>query len=591
MWNQNNTCSVQTPVITRSDWTVAGWNTLNNANNATNATTGASISITIGSDQTFYVISSRALTATFNANGATLSGNSVNCTMWNQNTNCNVQTPVITRGGDWTILGWNSAATNETANHTTTGGAISITLTANATFYAISRNDVTITFNANGATSIGQNSLSCSYFNTATSCNLVAPTITRVHHYLIGWNTTNNATTSQWNVGNTRAVSENQTWYAITNHFCNTFNAIQQATGGMGGTNPAPWVLCDNGRVIISGGTANTGSGTLNQSHFPATYRPDIEIIEFRETVIGGPNLYDIFRDLPNLTNIENLNRLDTTNTLRFTRMFAHTPSLISVDLSSWNTSNLQIMYRMFYTSGVQTVNLGGSFNPVNVTNMGSMFWHNNQLTTIEGISGWNTGNVTRMSRMFQGANSLQTLNLTNWDVSSVQQTYHMFSGAHSLTSVGNLANWNVSSVTNMNNMFANTWALTTIGDVGNWNVSNVTNMNSMFFHARSITSLNFSNWDTTHMTGNNMNVMLGRTDSLRDITFGEHWWVPTLGSPSSNLSIPAVANDANFTGFWRNVGAGTVNNPLGTITVTSANLGNNSLGADIANRWVWEPQ
>ena len=360
------------------------------------------------------------------------------------------------------------------------------------------------------------------------------------------------------------------------------------ANGDMGGTNPAPWTLCDNGIVIISGGTALTSTGVSIQSRFPAIWRPYIERIVLIDTVIGGANLYDLFGGLPNLTTIDNIHLLDTTNTRRFTRMFANTPSLVAVDLSSWNTPNLEVMYRMFYTSGVQRVNLGGSFNPVNVTNMGSMFWHSSNLTTIGNVNNWDTSNLTRTTRMFQGASSLQSVNLSNWDTSNVTLMYHMFSGTHSLTSVGDLSNWNTSSVTRMDNMFANTWSLTTIGNISNWNVSSAVNLNSMFNHARSITSLNLSNWDTRHITGNGMNLMFGNTTALREITLGENWWVPRL--LGSNPSLPVV-NNTEFTGRWRNVGSGTTTNPTGAFTPNSSELMDNSLGTDIANTWVWEPR
>ena len=76
--------------------------------------------------------------------------------------------------------------------------------------------DVTVTFNANGATSIAATSLTCSYTFPATSCSITAPTITRDGWIILGWNQDANATTSTWDVGASRSFSSNSTWHAIT---------------------------------------------------------------------------------------------------------------------------------------------------------------------------------------------------------------------------------------------------------------------------------------------------------------------------------------------------------------------------------------
>ena len=101
--------------------------------------------------------------------------------------------------------------------NTSLGAIIRLEWTKNLT--NPNRTDVTVTFIANGAEVIGAQSLSCSFYRPATSCNLVAPTITRNGYAIIGWNSQNNAVNSGWNVGANRVVSQNETWYAITREF------------------------------------------------------------------------------------------------------------------------------------------------------------------------------------------------------------------------------------------------------------------------------------------------------------------------------------------------------------------------------------
>ena len=440
--------------------------------------------------------------------------------------------------------------------------------------------EVVITFMHNGAMSIGATSLTCNIQSPDTSCEIIAPTISRMGHNVIGWNTDPNATTSLWDVGEPRNFSSSQTWYAITELIIvpTPMCDVYLATGNMGGTNPAPWAVCDDGVAIIGGGTVNTGTGNAVQSRFPADVRPLINRIVLTEPLISGPNLYDLFGSLPNLTTIDNMHFLDTTATVRMTRMFANSPSLVQVDLSWMSVPNVQIMYRMFYRTGAQQINLGGNFNPQSATNMGSMFWHSDQVTTVGDISGWNTGNVVRMTRMFQGMTSLQSVNVGPWDVSNVELFYHMFNSTTNLTSVGNLSNWDIGSARRMENMFAGAHSLTTIGNIGNWNSDYIINLNSMFNNAQSITSLNFSSFDTRGLIGNSMNLMLGNMHSLREVTFGPNWH---LAGPGSSLNLPNPPSTAGFTGLWVTID--------GAHTATSIQLNTNAVGSNIVNTWVWQ--
>lgn len=93
--------------------------------------------------------------------------------------------------------------------------------------------------------------------------------------------------------------------------------------------------------------------------------------------------------------------------------------------------------------------------------------------------------------------------------------SFCMFSDCRSLTAL-DVSGWNTSHVTNMGNMFGNCYSLTSL-DVSNWDTSQVTDMNKMFFmhdnRRSSLTTLNVSNWDTSKVT--NMGGMFLRCSNL----------------------------------------------------------------------------
>lgn len=210
LYGTATSCSVTAPTITRSGWTVVGWNT---SSSGTTASNNVGSAITLKSNATYYAITSKTLKATFNKNGANSIGStSLSCNLYNSETSCTVTAPTITRSG-WTIVGWNTSNTATTANCRVEK---TLTLKSNATYYAITSKSVAAYFIKNGSDSVGSESLRCNLYNTSTSCSVTAPTITRSGWTIVGWNTSNTATTASYKVGSTISVSSSTFYYAIT---------------------------------------------------------------------------------------------------------------------------------------------------------------------------------------------------------------------------------------------------------------------------------------------------------------------------------------------------------------------------------------
>ena len=166
-----------------------------------------------------------------------------------------------------------------------------------------------------------------------------------------------------------------------------------------------------------------------------------------------------------------------------------------SIDLSSFNTSNVISMASMFDGSIIKTIVLS-SFNTSKVTNMRGMF-ASSKLTSLD-LSNFDTSKVNDMSNMFYNSEAT-SLDVSNFDTSNVNNMSQMFDESN----VGELdvSKFDTSKVTNMANMFGSTQILSL--DLSNFDTSNVTNMAGMFSKIK-VSVLNLSNFDTTNVISMN---------------------------------------------------------------------------------------
>ena len=257
--------------------------------------------------------------------------------------------------------------------------------------------------------------------------------------------------------------------------------------------------------------------------------------------IIAPENSQYLFEYFINMTSINGLNYLDTSNVTSMYLMFSRCISLTTIDVSSFDTSNVTNMRSMFSahssvgpmaltsiiglnkfnTSKVTdmtamfqgcinltTINVS-SFDTSNVTSMRSMFASNSNLgimalTSIIGIESFETSKVTDMTAMFQNCSNLTSLDVSNFHTGAVTSMANMFYECSSLTSL-NVSNFDTSNVTDMSGMFVRCSGLTTL-DVSKWNTSKVTTMRSMFsgkqndYSLMKLTTLDVSKWDTSNV-------------------------------------------------------------------------------------------
>ena len=112
--------------------------------------------------------------------------------------------------------------------------------------------------------------------------------------------------------------------------------------------------------------------------------------------------------------------------------MFFNCSSLKSIDLFSFNTTNVSSMNKMFFKcSSLESIDLS-SFNTTNVTDMSNMFSHCSSLKSID-LSSFNTTNVTNMSDMFYNCSSLESIDLSSFNTTNVKDMSYMFYNCSSL--------------------------------------------------------------------------------------------------------------------------------------------------------------
>ena len=112
--------------------------------------------------------------------------------------------------------------------------------------------------------------------------------------------------------------------------------------------------------------------------------------------------------------------------------MFYDCSFLKSIDLSSFNTNNINNMSYMFNGCySLKSINLS-SVNTNNVKDMRGMFSCCSSLKSID-LSSFNTNKVKDMRAMFSGCAALESINFSSFNTNNVKDMSYMFSGCHSL--------------------------------------------------------------------------------------------------------------------------------------------------------------
>ncbi len=177
-------------------------------------------------------------TLSFNSNNGSGALRAQECTVTESAESCSVTVPstMPTRSGH-TFKGWADTSTATTPKYQPGG---TVELRANKTIYAVwSQNTVTrtLSFDANGGTG-APSAQSCVAKGTVTTCSIVITSTvpSRSGYTFLGWGDAADATTSEYEAGETIVLNSDKTIYAVwkKEQTVSTFKLSFNANGGTG---------------------------------------------------------------------------------------------------------------------------------------------------------------------------------------------------------------------------------------------------------------------------------------------------------------------------------------------------------------------
>ena len=160
-----------------------------------------------------------------------------------------------------------------------------------------------------------------------------------------------------------------------------------------------------------------------------------------------------------------------------------------SIDLSSFDTSNVTNMQYMFSNMSAVTSLDVGYLDTSKVSNMNHMFYNNATLQTIINLDNFNTKNVLNMNYMFASSKKIKNIKITKWNTLKVTNVDYMFYylGYEANNLTFEISNLNFPKVTSASYMFGSLGSHssgTTNFKISNFNMNSLTNTSSVFYGA-----------------------------------------------------------------------------------------------------------
>lgn len=225
------------------------------------------------------------------------------------------------------------------------------------------------------------------------------------------------------------------------------------------------WVRFDaaTGTLTFQCSSAKTDADTdffLNEgSDVPGWYpakSADIKTVVFKRNFRDArPTTCSLwFGSCTNLTSIEGLENLNTSDVTRMDHMFYKCEQLRALDLSGFNTEKVEDMRDMFSNcKNLKTLNLS-SFKTNNLTNMSEMFLECNKIAQLD-LSGFNTSGVKALDQVFKRCYALESLDLSSFDTKLVTEMSSLFDNCLSLKTIYVSDRFSTFLVNNSTNMFS----------------------------------------------------------------------------------------------------------------------------------------
>ena len=262
------------------------------------------------------------------------------------------------------------------------------------------------------------------------------------------------------------------------------------------------------------------------------------------------------------------LSSFDTSNVTNMGRMFYIASDVENIDISSFDTSKVENMSYMFSALyKLKTIDLS-SFDTKNLKSLESIFYNdkyleevnmdNWNLELVEMFSGWinECQNLKKMSLknwkihnilpIFNYASNLEIIDVTGWDTSNVTNFSYLFAYCRNLYNIEGITTWDTGSALDMSNMFNDCRKIKSL-DLSNFNTENVSSFYEMFLNCTSLETLNLDNWNLNNIIYNQY--MFMNTNSLKTIS-AKNWKIGNIAPQSVFYSNGSAIETIDVTGW-----------------------------------------
>ena len=222
-----------------------------------------------------------------------------------------------------------------------------------------------------------------------------------------------------------------------------------------------------------------------------------------------------MFNNCNNIISID-LSSFDSSDVTNMSSMFKDCINLNNLILDNLNTNNVTDMSFMFKKCCFEKIDFPLSFNTKKVKDMKYMFESCKNLFEIEFLDFFETNNVTNMKGMFDKCHNLSKINLTNFNTENVEDMSFMFSECSKLEIIElNPSKFTTKQVIDMNHMFNECSNLKEI-NLNSFNTERVKNMSYMFYKCHRLIAIDISNFQINNRT--NLEHMLDECNNITEL-------------------------------------------------------------------------
>lgn len=259
-----------------------------------------------------------------------------------------------------------------------------------------------------------------------------------------------------------------------------------------------PWKnnLLDVKKVLVKSGVyTNYNASWLFSGLANCT---EIDLSECNTT--GTQKMTNLFYSCKSLSLLTFGNNFNTEVVTDMSGMFGECESLISLDISVFDTQKVTNAGNMFSNMrSLRTLTLGVDFSTGNVTTIGGMFVNCSSLEALD-LRKFDTTKVTNMKAMFQGCSKLTSLDLSSFTNPKATSMLSLFEGCTNLKTIAFGTDFSTSTAKSMSAMFKNCSSLESL-DVSVLKTDKVTDMLGMFEGCTKLANLDLSMFDTSNVT------------------------------------------------------------------------------------------